>query len=241
MNLLKSFLTRLFIVAVPILGLYFYSEIVFEANRQKEHPTDAGMGIAILLFLLLLCLFLGFVINTIIKFRKKEYPIVMVNAIFLSPFLFLILYLQCLFVGGDGFCEFITKLDGTTFTYIIIIVLILISVGFLVVYKCSFKIIFIYLMILSSIGGGYFYNRHVIKEHYGKNKEMYFEGKINDTILVLASDNMSVLAEGYIERKTYNRIFIKSENKTIELNDWLEPIKKEYSDSIKCQLTNQYR
>ena len=241
MNLLKSFLTRLFIVAVPILGLYFYSEIVFEANRQKEHPTDAGMGIAILLILLLSCLFVGFVINTIIKFRKKEYPIVMVNAIFLSPFLFLLLYLQCLFVGGDGFCEFITKLDGTTFTYIIIIVLILISVGFLVVYKCSFKIVFIYLMILSSIGGAYFYNRRVIKERYGKNKEMYFEGKINDTIQVIAGDNSSVLSQGYIERKTYNRIFIKVENKTIELNDWLEPIKKQYSDSIKCEFNYQYR
>ena len=71
MSLLKNFLIRLFVVIVPILGLYYYSEIAFEANRNREHRTDVGLGMAIFLFFILFFLFVGFTIDIIIRFVKK--------------------------------------------------------------------------------------------------------------------------------------------------------------------------
>ncbi len=35
MKLLKHVLKRIFIVAVPLLALYFFSTLAFEENRQK--------------------------------------------------------------------------------------------------------------------------------------------------------------------------------------------------------------
>ncbi|WP_211196184.1 hypothetical protein [Flavobacterium sp. H122] len=234
MNILKSFLKRLFIVIVPFLGLYYYSEIAFEANRQKEHPTDAGLGIAVFLFFILFFLFLGFIIDTILRIVKKEHKTVLINIIFLLPFLFLILYIATLFSGGSLY-EIVKNFNNQEFVYLVLIYLVLISLGFLIVYKNPLKKTIIYLTILSCIAGGYFYNKHSIEEYYGKNKDIYFQGKSNDTIIVLASDNMSVITEGKIERKTWNRVYIKTDKNTVELNDWIKPIAREYSDSIKCE------
>jgi hypothetical protein len=240
MNIFKSFLKRLFIVCVPLLGLYYYSEIIFEVNRQKEHPTDVGLGIAIFLFIILLFLFLGFVIDTILRIVKKERQIVLINIIFLLPFVFLILYIATLFFGGPLY-EIVKNINDQKFVCIIIIYLMLISFGFLIVYKISMKIILIYLSTLSCIAGGYFYNIYSIEAYYGVNKEIYFDGEINDTIMAYGRDKMSVLAEGQIDRKTLNRVYIKTVNKSVELNDWIKPIAKKYSDSIKCEIYKHYR
>ncbi len=59
--------------------------------------------------------------------------------------------------------------------------------------------------------------------------------------MAFGSDSMSVLDEGQIERKTWNRVYIKSNNKSVELNEWIKPIAKEYSDSIKCKIYKHYR
>jgi hypothetical protein len=240
MEIFKSFLKRFLIVAIPLLGLYYFSELAFEANRQKEHPTDVGLGIAIFLFFILFILFLGFVIDTIIRIVKKEHKTILINVIFLLPFLILILYIGTLFSGGP-FYELVKNFNGQEFIYIVIIYLVLISLGFLIIYKCPFKKIIIYLIILSCISGAYFYNKNSIKAYYGINRDIYFNGKINDTIMAFGSDSMSVLDEGQIERKTWNRVYIKSNNKSVELNEWIKPIAKEYSDSIKCKIYKHYR
>jgi hypothetical protein len=239
-NILKSFLKRLFIVSIPILGLYYYSEIAFKANRQKEHPTDVGLGIAIFLFFILFFLFLGFTIDTIIRFVKKEYKIVLINVIFLLPFIILVLYIGTLFFGGPLY-EIVKNLNDQEFIYIGLIYLVLISFGFLIVYKCSLKKTLIYLTILSCIAGGHFFIKYNIEEYYGENKDIYLKGNVNDTIRAYGSDNMSVLAEGQIERKTWNRVYIKTDNNIVELNDWIKPIANKYSDSIKCELIKHYR
>ena len=114
--MLKCFLKRLSIVSVPLLGLYYYSEIAFEANRQKEHPTDVGLGIAIFLFFILFFLFLGFIMDTILRIIKKEHKTVLINVIFLLPFLFLILYIATLFGGGPLY-ETVKNLSNQEFIY----------------------------------------------------------------------------------------------------------------------------
>ena len=239
MSLLKNFCIRLFIVVIPLLGLYFLAEMSFEANRKKEHPTDVGLGIAIILFFVLFTLFVGFVIDTIYRIIKKEHKIVMVNVIFLLPFLFFILYLVTLFSGGP-LNDFVRNHNDQKFVYLGIIYLVLISLGFMIVYKVSFKKIFVYITILVCITIVYFYNMNNIKTYYGINKDIYFKGEINDTIIAYCSDSVSVLAIGQIERKSFNRVYIKSDKKSVELNEWIKPIAKEYSDSIKCRIDKHY-
>ncbi len=238
MNVHKSFLKRLLIVSIPLLSLYYFSEMVFKANREREHPTDAGLGIAILLFFILLIFFVGFTVDTIIRFRQKQYQIAMVNAIFLSPFLFFILYIATLFSGGP-FYDFFKKLHNQEFIYIGIIYLILISFGLLVVYKYSFKKTLIYLLLFSSVISAYFYNKYNINNHYKKNKDIYYDGKINDTIIAIGSDSMSVLSLGQIDRKSWNRVYIKTKDDAVELNEWIKPIARKYNESIRCKFYNE--
>lgn len=113
MKILKQFLIRLTIVTIPLIGLYFYAQLTFEANQQKEHRTDVGLGIAILLVLLLLLLFIGFVIDFIVKLQKKEYKIALTDVPFLLAFIFFIFYFGCLLMGDyceDCFCNHIINL-----------------------------------------------------------------------------------------------------------------------------------
>ena len=59
--------------------------------------------------------------------------------------------------------------------------------------------------------------------------------------MAFGSDSLSVLSEGQIDRKTWNRVYIKTDNNSVELNEWIKPIAKKYSDSIRCRLYNQYQ
>ena len=102
MNVLKNFIIRILVVGIPLIGLYYYSQIVFEANRRREHPTDAGLGIALLLFALLLLLSIGLIVDLVIRIKKKEYKIALTNIPFLIIFLIPILYINCQM--GD-YCE----------------------------------------------------------------------------------------------------------------------------------------
>jgi Ca2+/Na+ antiporter len=110
MKIIKHFLIRLLITAVPLLGLYFYAEMAFEANRMKEHPTDVGLGIAFLLIFILFVLCIGFGIDFIRRLRKKDYKIAMIDIPFLLPFIFIVLYFSCLMTSGGCFCDFIINL-----------------------------------------------------------------------------------------------------------------------------------
>lgn len=104
MKLLKAFLLRLLIVAIPLLALYFYAEIAFEANREKEHRTDAGLGIVVLLAFILIILFVGFVVDLLVSLNSKEYKIALINVPFLIPFVIFIIYIGCLMASRECFC-----------------------------------------------------------------------------------------------------------------------------------------
>ncbi|MGE8554219.1 MAG: hypothetical protein ACN6OB_09870 [Chryseobacterium jejuense] len=104
MKTLKLFLKRLLITVVPLISLYIFAQIAFQNNREREHPTDAGLGIAFLLTFILFSLFVGFMVDFIIRIKKKEYKTALVDLPFLLCFIIPALYLACLWGGGDGFC-----------------------------------------------------------------------------------------------------------------------------------------
>lgn len=112
MKTLKHFLIRLLIILVPLVGSYFYAQIAFEENRQREHRTDAGFGIAFLLIFFLFILFVGFLFDFIIKLRTKQFKIVWIDLSFLLIFTIPIMYLVCLMTSRDCFCSWIIETIG---------------------------------------------------------------------------------------------------------------------------------
>ena len=104
MKLLKAFLIRLSIVAIPLLALYFYAEIAFQANRKKEHPTDVGLGMVILLAFILIILLVGFLTDSVVRLSRKEYKIALINLPFLIPFAIFIIYISCLMASRECLC-----------------------------------------------------------------------------------------------------------------------------------------
>lgn len=109
MKLFKAFLIRLLIVAISLLALYAYAEIAFQANRKKEHPTDAGLGIAILLAFIAVVLFIGFISDLILRLVRKEYKIALINIPFLIPFIVIIAYISCQMTSRECFCGWLIK------------------------------------------------------------------------------------------------------------------------------------
>lgn len=99
---LKHFLIRLLIISIPLGILYGYSQMAFEANRQKEHTTDVGLGVAIILFFLLCFMAIGLIADFIIRLRTKQKTIALSNLPFLALFSIPILYIHCQM--GD-YCE----------------------------------------------------------------------------------------------------------------------------------------
>lgn len=107
MKLNKPILTRLLIVAVPLLGLYGFAQMAFRANRLKEHPTDAGLGIAFLLVFILLILFFGFVVDVILRIKRKQRSLALIDAVFLLLFMIPVLYIGCLIASRDCLCKWL--------------------------------------------------------------------------------------------------------------------------------------
>ncbi|WP_407481714.1 hypothetical protein [Elizabethkingia meningoseptica] len=110
MKILKHFLIRLLITVIPLAGLYIYAGIAFRENKQKEHPTDVGLGIAFLLIFILSTLFICFIIDFIVRLLKKDYKVALTDIPFLLFFLIPVLYLNCLWSGGGAFCGWLTSL-----------------------------------------------------------------------------------------------------------------------------------
>jgi hypothetical protein len=111
MEMLKNFLKRLLITGLPLLGLYLFAQISFKANRRSEHPVDAGLGIALLLFVILFILSVGLIIDFVIRIKSKQYKIAVTNVPFLLLFLFPIFYIKCQ-MGGyceDCFCSWLIE------------------------------------------------------------------------------------------------------------------------------------
>lgn len=105
MKTLTLFLKRLLITAIPLVSLFIFAETAFQNNRSKEHPTDVGLGIALMLTFILFSLFIGFMADFIIRIRRKEYKTALTDLPFLLCFIIPALYLNCLWSGGDGFCS----------------------------------------------------------------------------------------------------------------------------------------
>lgn len=102
MDILKNFLIRLLLIALPLIGFYFYSEMAFEANRQKEHPTDVGLGIALLLFFILVLISIGLTVDLIVRIKRKQYKTALTDIPFLMLFSIPILYINC---QMGSYCE----------------------------------------------------------------------------------------------------------------------------------------
>lgn len=105
MKITKHIIIRILAVAIPLLLLYFYSEMAFEANRQREHRTDVGLGIAFLLVFVLIILMIGFITDSIIRIYKKQYSIALINVPFLLLFLIPVLYISCQFSSEAFYCQ----------------------------------------------------------------------------------------------------------------------------------------
>lgn len=113
--LLKSFLKRLMLIVLPIVALFFYAQIAFEANSQREHRTDAGLGIAFLATGLLFVLLLIFIADFFKKLRLKNYNIVKIDVIFLLILSTPIAYLICQITSRNCFCTSIIELGDSLF------------------------------------------------------------------------------------------------------------------------------
>jgi len=100
-TVLLHFFARFFIMSIPLLGLYFFAQMSFENNRKSEHPVDAGLGIAILLFFILCFFFIGLSIDFIYRIWKKQYTIALTDVPFLLLFTLPILFIHC----QMGYCE----------------------------------------------------------------------------------------------------------------------------------------
>lgn len=108
--MIKHFLTRLLIAATPLLALYAYAQMAFRHNRTTEHPTDVGLGIAFLLVLILLVLFLGFVVDGIAQLRKRAFNKATINLVLLLFLMLPLVYLICMMSSRACFCSTIIKL-----------------------------------------------------------------------------------------------------------------------------------
>lgn len=113
--LLKSFLKRLMLIVIPVTALYFYAQMAFEANSQREHRTDVGLGIAFLATGLLLALLVIFLFDIIKKIRAKNYNLVKVDTIFLLILLCPIAYLICQITSRNCFCTSIINIGDSLF------------------------------------------------------------------------------------------------------------------------------
>ncbi|MFC0425901.1 hypothetical protein [Chryseobacterium scophthalmum] len=105
MKITRHIIIRILAVAIPMLLLYFYSEIAIEANRQREHRTDVGLGIAFLFAFVLIILLVGFITDSIVRIFKKQYSVALINVPFLLLFLIPVLYISCQFSGEVFYCK----------------------------------------------------------------------------------------------------------------------------------------
>lgn len=118
------------------------------------------------------------------------------------------------------------------------VVIIIIVVAFLCVglffYKPSLKTIII-LSIITIAVIIWFLKGLGIEDYYGRNHHIYFDGKENYIVIMEDKNTNKFIVEGQIQRKTWNRIFIKTEKDTLDLNDWIEQ-KAGYMVEVNCEL-----
>ena len=82
--LLKSILKRLLLLIIPYCGLYVYTQFAFEKDSQREHYSNAGLGIAVFGMGILTLLILIFLVDLFRKIRSKNRKLIIVDLVFLS-------------------------------------------------------------------------------------------------------------------------------------------------------------
>lgn len=125
--------------------------------------------------------------------------------------------------------------------FIIIIILVIIAVLYFL-YRKYPKTAITISVLLTAVFGLIFFGLWAldIEDRYGANNNIYFDGKENDTVVMTYRSTKQTIAKGQIQRKTWDKVFIKSETDTLDLNDW---IKQEAGDAIgiKCELIKNGR
>ncbi len=116
---------------------------------------------------------------------------------------------------------------------IVALVLFLLLIIFLI-YKRSLKLTIIFLILFFGIIGSFLCMLD-IEDYYGRNNHVFFNGKQNDTVIILDRTTEEHIAQGQILKKSWNRVFIKSKNDTLDLNEWIEQ-KAGYMADVKCEL-----
>ena len=108
----KPFFIRLLLVAIPMGALYLFAQMAFEENRHKEHPTDVGLGIAMLLGVFSLVFFIAFLVDISVRIYKKQYAVAWTNLPFLLLCSTVLLYIGCNMSSSckDCFCGWLTGL-----------------------------------------------------------------------------------------------------------------------------------
>lgn len=100
----KAFLLRLLLYVIPIIGLYIFSQMTIEDNRQQEHRTDVGLGIVVFSALVLAFMSICIVADMIARIVKKEYKIAWIDLLFLLPSIIFVIYIGCLMASRECLC-----------------------------------------------------------------------------------------------------------------------------------------
>ncbi|MFV0539822.1 MAG: hypothetical protein ACK5MZ_01110 [Aestuariibaculum sp.] len=79
MRPIRHFLARLLIFAILCLVVYLFAQNAIETNSRKVHRGDVGLGIAILIFNVLLVMGITLLIDIIYRIRKKQYAVLLTN------------------------------------------------------------------------------------------------------------------------------------------------------------------
>lgn len=117
--------------------------------------------------------------------------------------------------------------------FIVLILLLFATTGALI-YKPSKKAVLISVVILVLFFGWFLINLN-IEDWYGKHNHVYADGKKGDKVILLDAQTSKEIATAEIENKTWERVFVKTESDTLELNDWIEK-KGGYMADVKCEI-----
>ncbi|WP_075343365.1 hypothetical protein [Tenacibaculum agarivorans] len=104
-KLILYVIRKLLVIVIPLLCLYVYAQLVFAENHKKEHPTDVGLGIAIVLFFILSILVVIFLADVLKHFKQREFVLLAIDVFFLILLCIPVLNIDCLMGGDFFFCE----------------------------------------------------------------------------------------------------------------------------------------
>lgn len=116
-----------------------------------------------------------------------------------------------------------------------IIILLFLIIAAYIFLKSYRKIVMLMFVLFSVVLIIWFFKNLGIEDYYGINNHIYFDGKENDTIVMTEKSTGQYITKGQIQRKTWNRVFIKTDNDSLDLKDWIEK-KAGYMVEVNCEL-----